>query len=388
MARKPKKDAEPETVNTLQDKLDFLNNYIKTKTKELGDNVVIGMADDIDLTYKFMIPPIPALASLLSDGEGKPGGFPYGKITVIAGPEKSGKTTLCIQTLAYEMQQNPENIYVWVDTENSFDTQYAKILGLDFSRLIFIKNGIMHDVLNRLIELSKSKMISGIIVDSVGGLTPKEELENSKGEELGVEKDHMLNLQRKLGQFFRMINPFVARSNIPLVMIAHVYQDPGMNGAYRVKGGNALKHWGHIRLMISRENDIATKQKVVMPDGEVREIFIGHNTIIKLDKTRQNSKEGQSVVLPYRYGIGIDSFESTISVAINLGIIERAGAWYKYKEEKYQGRTGLSKALKNKEIYDKLLEEITVYYETTKSEIKDNESDYIDSTDESMEVEL
>ena len=345
---------------TLEEKKKALSKYINNVKKELGDHVEMDIATNIDLDYKFMIPPIPSLAMLMGRDDGTPGGFPKGKITVIAGPEKSGKTTLCLQTLSAEMEANPDNFYVWVDTENSFDKPYAESLGIDFSRLIFIRNGIMHDILNRIIELSNEGVLSGVILDSVGGLTPKEEIEDSKGNKHGIEKDHMLNLQRKMGQFLRMINPFIAKWQVPVVLIAHVYQDPSAQGAFKVKGGNALKHWGHVRLMMSRLNDANSKATIRMPDGEMKEVFTGHDVVIKLDKTRQNSKESQSVVIPYRYGIGLDAFESTISVAVNLNVIERAGAWYKYKDQKFQGKDKLLDYIRSlpKAEYDNLLVQI------------------------------
>jgi len=353
------------------DKKATIDKYLKDTRKKLGEEIDIGLASEMNLDYEFMIPPIPALASLMGRDDGTPGGFPNGKVTVIAGPEKSGKTTLCIQTLSSEMVKNPDNYYVWVDTENSFDQPYAAMLGVDFERLIFIRNGIMHTVLNRIIDLSKTGVISGVFIDSIGGLTPKEEIEDSKGKEHGLEKDHMLNLQRKMGQFLRMINPFVGKNNIPVILIAHVYQDPGFHGAYRVKGGNALKHWGHIRLMMSRVNDLSTKQKITMPDGEQKEIFTGHDVIVKLDKTRQNSKESQSVVIPYRYGIGLDAVESTISVAINLGIVERAGAWYTYNEHRMQGRKNVAEYFtSNRVVYEMLVHDIAVFYETENSTLE------------------
>lgn len=364
-----KKKTEEETPKelTLEDKKKALDKYIKGVNKDLGDKVTIGFANELDLDYGTIVSPILALASLMGKDDGTPGGFPRGRITVIAGPEKSGKTTLCLQTLAAEMISAPNDYFLWVDTETSFDEDYARLLGIDFTRLLFITGGIMHDIMNRVQELSELGLIAAIVVDSVGGLTPVTELESSKGEKHGLEKTHMLDLQRKMGQFFRMINPYIAPKRIALVMIAHVYQDPGRQGAYVVKGGNALKHWGHVRLMVSRMNDQSTKQKVQMPDGNEKEVFIGHDVIIRLDKTRQNSKEGQSVVIPYRYGIGLDAVESTISVAINLGIVNRAGAWYTHKELKVQGRARVVEHFtSNKAEYNLLLNDITAHYELSK----------------------
>lgn len=384
MAKKKTTKTDTSAVLTQEEKRDAIKALLQANNKQMNNSMAMGFADELDLSYSFMKPPIIAIQSLLSSSDGSPGGFPYGKFTIITGPEKTGKTTLCLQTIAHEMRLKQDGFYVWVDAENSLDYEYAKTLGIDFSRLVIIKHGLMHELLNQLIDLSKEGLISGIIIDSVGGLTPKEEIESSKGEVHGVEKDHMLNLQRKLGQFFRMVNPFAARHNIAVVLITHVYQDPNNNGAYVTKGGNALKHWGHIRLMLKRENDASTVRKLVMPDGETRDVFIGHNVIVKLDKTRQNSNESKTVVIPFRYGIGLDSLESAVSIAINLGIIEQAGAWFKYKEEKFQGRSRLSEYIKSPEVYEELLNNISVYLESNK---ESNEEVIVESETEN-EIEL
>lgn len=367
MARKKKTEDEVVEPTKIKPK-DALAKFVKKQQKDNSEIVQIGFASDMDLDYGFMIPPIPTLAQLLGRDDGTPGGFPKGKFTVVAGPERSGKSTLLLQTMASEMRKDPDAVYVWVDTEHSLDVRYAQKLGVDMDRVLLIQNGNMEDILNRIIEMkSVAEYISGIFIDSVGGLVPHEELMDKKGNEVGLEKDQMLNLQRRLPKFFRIINATIGRHDIPVVLISHVYQDVGGYGGYVVKGGNGLKHWGHVRLMISRANDHATKKTLTMPDGQRKEVFTGHDVIIKLEKTRQNSKEGHSVVVPYRYGIGLDAVESTISVAMNLGIIERSGAWYSYGEERVQGRQGIIDLMdRSPDMYDSLLHDITVYHELQK----------------------
>lgn len=354
-----------------------LESYLKQANKDHGDNIVIGFADKMDLDYGFMIPPFPALAQLMGRDDGTPGGFPYGKVTVISGPERSGKTTLCLQTLASEMAKFPDQFYVWIDAELSFDEAYAEKLGIDLSRLIILRSGTMQDILDRVIEMCKQGLVNGVILDSLGGLTPEEEIYDKKTKkDHSLSKDHMLWLQRKLPQFLRMLSPFIGESKIPLVLIAHVYQDIGGYGGYVVKGGNGLKHWGHVRLMVSRLNDTKQKRKVRMPDGEEKEVFIGHNVVVKLDKTRQNSREAQSVVIPYRQGVGLDAVESTIAVAINIGIVEQSGAWYNYGKDKMQGRKGVSDYFAdNKEAYNSLLDDLAVYHEVQRQATEEIETE-------------
>lgn len=381
---KANKDKAEEPVKI--DKRAAIEKFIKTAKKQHSDVMDIDFASDADLDYGFLIPPIPSLANLLGRDDGTPGGFPRGKFTVVAGPERSGKTTLCLQTIGHEMRQDPESYFVWVDTENSFDADYAEKLDVDLNRLIIIKNGNMEDVLNRIMEMKDiAQFITGIVIDSVGGLVPHEEMEDKHGNKVGLEKDQMLNLQRRLPKFLRITNITTGKHQISIVLISHVYTDVGGYGGYVVKGGNGLKHWGHLRLMISRANDHGTKEKITMPDGNTKEVFTGHDVIVKLEKTRQNSKENQSVVIPYRYGIGLDAVESTISVAINLGIIERAGAWYTCGTERLQGRKNLVKYLnENPEVYSQVINDITVHYEVKKDKTKEEPAVSEENIDESI----
>jgi recombination protein RecA len=341
------------------EKIDIIKKYIKSKTLSSSSEADIGIASEMDLEYSFVEPPIPSLSRLLARTDESRGGFPKGKYSVVAGPERCSKSTLCLQTIAFDMEQDVDAVWCWIDTENSFDEKYAEYLGIDMSRLVLIKNGVMEDVLQRIIDLSKAQAVTGVVIDSVGALTPKEEVANSKGEEKTLDQDSMLNLQRRLGQFYRMSNSFVARAKCAVIQIGHVYQSPDSYGAYVVKGGNALKHWCHVRLMMNRLKDLSTKEKVIMAGGDEESIMTGHNVRITLEKTRQNNMEGQYVVVPYRYGVGLDSRASTISMAINHGIITKSGPWMTYKDQKFMGKKQIEIALaEDPKLYDAIVSEL------------------------------
>jgi recombination protein RecA len=247
-----------------------------------------------------------------------------------------------LQTVAEDLRKNEEAIWTWIDAENCFDSVYAERLGVDMSRLLILKYSTMEDQLQRIIDLTRGHMMRGIVVDSVGALVPKAEMEDSKGNEHDLSHVGMLDLQRKLGQFFRMSNGSVAESKCAIILIAHVYQDINTHGApFVVKGGNSLKHWSHIRLMLSRLQDKATVREIRLPDGNMEKIMSGHDVKIKLDKTRQNDKEHQFVVIPFKYGVGFDCLESAIQVGIKLGVIVRSGPIYSYGEIKHKGYDNL-----------------------------------------------
>jgi recombination protein RecA len=365
----------------LKEKMDRLKKYIAGYKRKSKDPVNLGFAtdDSVNLSYGHISVPITSLSRLLAKPGENDGGFPKGKYSMIAGPEKSSKTTLMLQTIGHDHETDPNSIWAWIDAENSLDLAYAIRLGVDPDRLFVIKDGVMEDVMQRIIELAKENIIKGVVVDSVGALTPLGEVQNSKGEKHELAHTGMLDLQRKLGQFFRMSSPWISKSNAACIMITHVYQDPGANGMYVAKGGNAMKHWGHIRLMMRRAQDKSTEEEVTLPDGSIKKVMMGHDVIIKLDKTRQNGNELQEVVIPYRIGVGLDARASAITTAINLGIIEKSGSWFSMNDEKIgQGKKKVLQYFEDKKLYEKLLLSIVGHTQaqpkskTTESNLEDN----------------
>lgn len=336
------------TKNPAREKLKALQSYINQYEKKGNGKAVIAIGADLDLKQDYIVPPMVPLQKLLGRDTGEPGGFPVGKYSVIAGPEKTGKSTLLLQTVASDLDKNKDAIWAWIDAENAFDEVYANRFGIDMERLIIIKGSTLEDQLQRIIDLTKAKLLRGVVVDSIGALVPRAEMEDSKGNEHELNHVGMLDLQRKMGQFFRMSNGSVDESKCAIIMIAHVYQDINSHGApFVVKGGNALKHWGHVRLMFTRLQDKSTVQDKILPDGTREKIMTGHDVKIKLDKTRQNDKEGQFVVIPFRYGIGFDCLESAIQVGIKIGVIVRSGPMYAYGEHKHKGYDTLVSWFKN-----------------------------------------
>lgn len=97
-----------------------------------------------------------------------------------------------------------------------------------------------------------------------------------------------------------------------------------------VKGGNAVKHWAHLRLLFRRgpRSDWPEAIKLKGIDGIIRKVYPGWSGRIKVDKTRINPNEGKEVLLPFTHGKGFDSKISTINSAFGLNLITRGGAIY------------------------------------------------------------
>lgn len=276
-------------------------------------------------------------------------GFPRGKFTVTAGPSGTGKTTLALQTIAYQQSINKDFIAIYVDIEQTLDIEWLKKLGVDLDRMYIVdymhqkdkrKEAQEFDVeqfdsdaeaftmewyLDQIIGLIKYDFADMIIVDSVGAMSPKQEKEKSVGE------DTMMLVPKKLNIFFRKATGLLGKTKTAVVLVSHIYSVPNTSvPVENVKGGNPLKFFASLRILHRRSSGESAKMekvKVQCPDGITREIAQGWNCRLKLDKSKINENESQEIEIPFYRGTGFDSKRTTILSAFAFGLIELKGAW-------------------------------------------------------------
>ena len=321
--------------------------------------------------YTFYDTPFATVNSLI-------GGIPIGRFTTLAGPEHTGKGAFSMQLLAHLQARDPEFICLWTDAENAFDESWATKLGVDLTRVLLQKYtstvNSMELLLDQSLNLIKNTKINLWIVDSIGALLPKNDGYEKKGTKYvdkSLEGTNMLNLQRKLGEFYRKANIYIAPrpdENHPgtaVIMVGQIYTVPTANATINeVKGGNAVKHWAHLRLMMRRgpRSDWPDAVEIKSPSGQTIKVFPGWSGRMKVEKTRINANEGQEVLIPFTHGKGFDSRISTINSAFGLGIIERAGGYYKndlLPDGQIQGKdNAIAYFNENEEAYEKLYERV------------------------------
>lgn len=300
------------------------------------------------------------------------GGFPRTKHTCISGHPGTGKTVLALHTIAYHQAKDKNFVAAFLDVENSLDPPWMTRLGVDVERLVIVtKLAKLEDYLDAYLKIAGTGYVDMILLDAIGAASPRGEIESKGGTARSVGDDTQGLQARKYGQFFRMVTPLVARNNIASILLAQVYTDINSYGGMTlVKGGNAFHHFTHLRLMTRRSRD-KTTTKIMMPDGQTKEVELGWDMHIRVDKTKQSMTEGQEVVLPFRHGAGIVAEEAAIITAMNLGLIERAGAWFKWGDDKWQGKAAVIAHFKeNTRDLERLSEELTraIEEEATKIE--------------------
>ncbi len=313
--------------------------------------------------------PFPSLNNLIV-------GFPKGRFSTIGGPQHVGKGALILQVIAHQMQKDPDFVVLWTDAENAFNTAWAEKLGVDLDRLILQKYDRVNDIMEKMLDnslkiIKESKAVSMWVIDSIGALLPKGDVYDTSDKEKTLEGDKMLHLPRKLGEFFRKANIIIAPDKTAgykgcaVLCVGQIYTVPDAHTTLEeVKGGNAFKHWAHLRIMMRRgpKSDWPEPVELIGLDGVKRKVYPGWGGRIKLDKTRQNEREGQEVLLTFMYGRGFDSEAAVLSAAFGYGMFQRSGAFYSsplLPEGKMRGKENIIKYFtENREAFKQLVEEL------------------------------
>lgn len=294
-------------------------------------------------------------------------------------PEHVGKGAFCLQQVAHLQAKDPEFICLWTDAENAFDEDWAVKLGVDLDRLFIQRYTRDTNSMERLMDAGlnfvKNLKPGMWIIDSIGALLPKNDGYETKGtkvEDKSLEGHNMLNLQRKLGEFYRKANIYISPSKTDdykgcaTILIGQIYSVPSPHATINeVKGGNAVKHWAHLRLMFRRgpRADWPQPVEAIGPSGNKIKFYPGWSGRIKVEKTRINANEGKEVLLPFYHSRGFNSKESTIYSALGLNLIERSGPTYKHEalpDGKLVGKEAvITYFLENEEAYQALHEQVT-----------------------------
>ena len=249
------------------------------------------------------------------------GGLPMGRIVEIYGPESSGKTTLTLEAIA--QAQKAGKTCAFIDAEHALDPGYAEKLGVKIDDLLVSQPDNGEQALEIADMLVRSGAVEVIIVDSVAALTPRAKIEGEMG-------DHHVGLQARLmSQALRKITGNIKNANCLCIFINQSRMKIGVmfGNPETTTGGNALKFYSSVRMDIRRIGAIKEGDQVT-----------GNRTRIKVVKNKVAAPFKQ-VEFDIMYGTGISQEGDLIDLAVTENIIEKAGSWYSYNNEKIgQGR--------------------------------------------------
>lgn len=254
------------------------------------------------------------------------GGIPKGYILELFGDESIGKTSLSLQAIAAAQQQGLRCLFV--DVEWSYENVYAASLGVDNSKVGLIRDQVAETILDEVIEAVESKQWDLIVLDSVGGLSPRAEIEKAAGEKtIGGQAGLM-------ARFCRKIVPLLKINNVALVVLNHSFVDI-MSGKILTSGGKKLQYHKSISIRLKAKQGVVIKQG----DRKVGKVVVGEVKKNKLAATEGLEVDGQLI-----FGVGFSAAADLLGDAIDRGVIVKKGNTYYLGEEKLG--LGLSKTRK------------------------------------------
>ncbi len=292
--------------------------------KQFGKGSIMRMGEAPDFAIEAI--PTGALALDLALGIG---GLPRGRVVEVYGPESSGKSTLAMHVVA-EAQRNG-GVCAYIDAEHAMDPVYARAIGVNVDDLLISQPDTGEQALEIADMLIRSGALDVLIVDSVAALTPRAEIEGDMG-------DSHVGLQARLmSQALRKITGALSKSNTVAVFINQLREKIGvLYGSPEVTpGGRALKFYSSVRLDIRRIESIKDGTEVV-----------GNRTRVKVVKNKCAAPFRQAE-FDIMYGKGISREGSVLDVAVELGFVKKAGAWFTYEGEQLgQGRENVKTFLR------------------------------------------
>lgn len=244
------------------------------------------------------------------------GGFPRGRVVEVFGPESSGKTTLTLS--AINEVQKKKGVAAFIDAEHAFDATYAKKMGLNLDDLLISQPDTGEQALEITETLVRSNALDLIVIDSVAALTPRAEIEGEMGD------SHMGLQARLMSQALRKLTAAISKSRTCVIFINQIRLKIGvMFGNPEVTpGGRALKFYSSIRLDLRKIGTIKQMDSIIGNRVRAR--------VVK-NKVAPPFREAEFEIM---YDRGIAKTHNILDAAVDSGVVDKAGTWYTFQQEK------------------------------------------------------
>ena len=269
------------------------------------------------------------------------GGLNTGATHLFWGNPSVGKSTICFRILAEAQAKGFRPVIV--DSEYSFNEEYAAKCGVNIEDIVVIQSTVVEDILKNLYPyLNHQEEKHIFLFDSLSNIIRQEAYDKPEGSKaIGL-------LARSQGALLQQLVNYLHKERNIMIFIAHQTMDlSGMYAVTKAKIGNSVFHNMHniVKLFLSQ----SSKEM----ERDDRNMITSQKVAWTIEKTKQRASigtKGEYYVLPQE--ASIDKYREMLDIAIEMGIIERRGAWFFYQEEKWNGMGKI-------ELTEKQIEEIS-----------------------------
>jgi recombination protein RecA len=257
------------------------------------------------------------------------GGIPRGRVTEIYGHESGGKTTLALHIVAESQRLGGTAAYI--DAEHALDPLYASRLGVNCNDLLISQPDTGEQAMDIAEMLIRSGAVDIVVVDSVAALVSRAEIEGEMGD------SHPGLQARLMSQALRKLTASISHSKAAMVFINQLREKIGVmfGNPETTPGGRALKFYSSVRLDVRRVDSIKQGTDIV-----------GNRVRVKVVKNKV-APPFKQVEFDLMYSEGISRQGGLIDVGLEMGIVDKSGAWFNFGSTRLgQGRENAKEFLR------------------------------------------
>ena len=236
-------------------------------------------------------------------------------MTVLAGPSKHFKTSFALLMASAFLKEKKDGVILFYDSEFGSPQSYFEEFDVDTDRVLHTPvanvEELKFDLVNQLEQLTREDNVM-IVIDSIGNLASKKELEDALNEKSVAD----MSRAKALKGLFRMVTPYLTMKNVPLVAVNHTYKEIGLFPKDVVGGGTGIYYSADNIWIIGRQQD---KQGT-----EIK----GYHFVINVDKSRY-VKEKSKIPISVSWEGGVQRYSGLLDVALAGGyVVKPSNGWY------------------------------------------------------------
>jgi len=250
-------------------------------------------------------------------------------LTVLAGPSKHFKTSFALIMASAYLKKYEDSILLFYDSEFGSPQSYFETFGIDTDRVLHTPvtnvEELKFDIISQLEQLDRNDKVC-VVIDSVGNLASKKELEDAINEKSVAD----MSRAKALKGLFRMVTPYLNMKDIPLIAVNHTYQEIGLFPKAIVSGGTGIYYSADNIWILGRQQD---KQGT-----EIK----GYHFIINVEKSRY-VKEKSKIPISVSWEGGVQKWSGLLEVAMEGGYVTKPSPGWYAKVDRETGEVSDSK---------------------------------------------
>jgi RecA/RadA recombinase len=236
-------------------------------------------------------------------------------LTVLAGPSKHFKTSFALIMAAAYMKKHEDAVMLFYDSEFGSPQSYFTQYNIDTERVLHtpIANveELKFDLISQLEAIERGDKVI-VVIDSVGNLASKKELDDAINEKSVAD----MSRAKSLKGLFRMTTPYLNMKDIPLIAVNHTYMEIGLFPKAVVSGGTGIYYSADNIWIIGRQQDkVGTEIK-------------GYHFVINVEKSRY-VKEKSKIPISVSWDGGVSTNSGMLDIALDGNYVAKpSNGWY------------------------------------------------------------